>query len=101
MALNRQLPSPFTEIGGGGQTSGYQVNWLPVDLVANYGTVQRIQRLQLEGARISNRYALDVLPRQKDFDWQPQTNAAMQGQSCMLNPCKGNGNTYRTMMSFS
>jgi hypothetical protein len=44
---------------------------LPVDLVPNYGTDQRNQRLQLEGARISKRYALDVLPRQKDFDWQP------------------------------
>ena len=86
---------------GWDQTSGYQINWFPVDSVPNYGTDQRIQRLQHEGARISKRYALDVLSRQKDFDWQPQTNAAMQGQSCMLNPCKDSGNTYKTMMSFS
>jgi hypothetical protein len=57
------------------------------DLVPNYGTDQWNQRLQLVGARISKRYALDVLSRQNDFDWQPQTNAAMQGQSCILNPC--------------
>jgi hypothetical protein len=42
------------------------------------------------------------VPAKTHFSHQPHfCHAAMQGQSCMLNPCKDSGNTYKTMMSFS